>query len=84
MPLFSSASRDKAKTTARIRYLPTVKPLSSAIRQRFAEKFGLFTRMFTRILKPARAIGDMAGEQQITTAHLSAVLGYREQDHKTV
>ena len=37
-----------------------------------------------RILRVARTIADLAGEQKISTAHLTEALGYRRVDRGTI
>ena len=44
------------------------------------DKLGLSARAYHRILKVARTIADLAGEDQINTAHLSEAIGYRRLD----
>lgn len=55
-----------------------------ALLEQVTEKLGLSARSFTRILKLARTIADLSGEERITIAHLSEAIGYRGLDRKTV
>lgn len=49
--------------------------LESAIR-----KLGLSTRAMTRILKVARTIADLAGDEQLATSHVAEAIQYRTID----
>jgi magnesium chelatase family protein len=46
--------------------------LGAAVRQ-----MGLSARAYHRVLKLARTIADLAGEEQITTSHVAEALQYR-------
>lgn len=49
------------------------------LRQAF-DKLKLSARAYTRILKVARTIADLAGEENITIKHISEALNYRSMD----
>lgn len=49
------------------------------LRQAF-DKLKLSARAYTRILKVARTIADLAGEENITVKHISEALNYRSMD----
>ena len=53
-----------------------------ALLEQVTDKLGLSARSFTRILKLARTITDLAGAEQIEVLHLSEAIQYRGQDRK--
>ena len=46
------------------------------------DTFALSARAMTRVKKVARTIADLAGEADISAAHLAEAIGYRAQDEK--
>ena len=46
------------------------------------EKLNLTARSYSRILKVARTIADLAGKENISTAHLGEAVCYRALDKK--
>jgi magnesium chelatase family protein len=68
--------------TRHIRRFCKLDAKGDALLERVTDKLGLSARSFTRILKLARTIADLAGAEQIEVLHLSEAIQYRGQDRK--
>ena len=52
--------------------------------ERILERMGLSARSYTRILKVARTIADLAGEPDLKPAHLLEASGFRFLDRRRI
>ncbi|MBQ1456601.1 MAG: YifB family Mg chelatase-like AAA ATPase [Thermoguttaceae bacterium] len=59
-----------------------ISPAGDAILEAATREFGLSARAHDKILKVARTIADLEGEEQITEQHLYEAVGYRSLDRK--
>ncbi len=57
-------------------------PGGKALIKQAIKKLGLSARAYDRILRVSRTIADLAGEEAITSAHLSEAIGYRVLDRR--
>ncbi len=55
-------------------------PLGEQILQQAFDKFSMSARGYTRILKVARTIADLAGEKDILASHVAEAISYRNID----
>ena len=55
-------------------------PAGEKLLEQAMQRLGLSARAYTRILKVARTIADLAGEGQITSAHIAQAVQYRALD----
>jgi magnesium chelatase family protein len=65
-----------------IRKFCKLDPQGDTLLEQVTDKLGLSARSYTRILKLARTIADLAGEEQIERIHLSEAIQYRGLDRK--
>jgi magnesium chelatase family protein len=63
------------------RYCRLSEPVESVLRQAVG-RLGLSARAYHRVLKIARTIADLAGAQELSTAHVSEAIQYRSLDRK--
>ncbi len=66
--------------TEAIRQHCSPQPSASRLMRRAIEQLGLSARAYHRILKLARTIADLAGNDSIETAHISEAISYRQLD----
>ena len=57
-------------------------PEAEEMMHRAFDKLGMSARAYDRILKVARTCADLAGSEDIGTAHLSQAISYRSLDRK--
>jgi magnesium chelatase family protein len=68
--------------TRHIRKFCTVDAEGQRLLEAVTDRLGLSARTYTRILKVARTIADLAGEEQILQPHLAEAIQYRSLDRK--
>jgi magnesium chelatase family protein len=67
-----------------IRRFCTVDDEGQKLLEMVTDRLGLSARTYTRILKVARTIADLTGEEQIRQPHLAEAIQYRSLDRKRV
>src|SRR5213083_2281980 len=65
-----------------VRRLCRIGPAGRRLLEAASERLGLSARAYTRILRVARTIADLAGEDEITTSHLAEAIQYRSLDRR--
>src|SRR5438067_1070159 len=65
-----------------VRRLCRIGPAGRHLLEAASERLGLSARAYTRILRVARTIADLAGEDEITTSHLAEAIQYRSLDRR--
>lgn len=75
---------NSAMAARHIRKFCSVDEAGQKLLEMVVDKLGMSARSYSRILKVARTIADLAGEQQIDHQHLAEAIQYRGLDRKTV
>ena len=65
-----------------VRRLCRIGPAGRRLLEAASDRLGLSARAYTRILRVARTIADLAGEDEITTSHLAEAIQYRSLDRR--
>ncbi len=68
--------------TRHIRQFCPVDEAGQKLLEMVVDKLGMSARSYSRILKVARTIADLAGEERIQQAHLAEAVQYRGMDRK--
>jgi len=67
-------------TNRHIKRFCSIDDASQRLLEMAIDKLGLSARAYTRILKVGRTIADLAGEEDISSAHISEAIQYRSLD----
>jgi magnesium chelatase family protein len=67
-------------TSRHIKRFCSIDSTSQGLLEMAIDKLGLSARAYTRILKVARTIADLAGEENISSSHISEAIQYRSLD----
>ena len=71
-------------TNRQIRKFCQIAEVGQKLLETAMDKFGLSARAYTRILKVARTIADLEGQDSIQTPHLSEAIQYRSLDRNLI
>ena len=80
MRIYSNAQM----TNRHIKKFCQIDEVSQRLLELAIDKFGLSARAYTRILKVARTIADLEGQENIQPAHLSEAIQYRTLDRNLI
>ena len=73
---------NSAMATRHIRKFCPVDDAGQKLLEMVVDKLGMSARSYSRILKVARTIADLAGEENIQQGHLAEAIQYRGLDRK--
>lgn len=73
-----------AMAARHIRKFCSVDATGQKLLEMVVDKLGMSARSYSRILKVARTIADLAGEEQILQPHLAEAIQYRGMDRRAV
>ena len=78
-----TGARCNAQMTTRLlrQFCPLSEDVKAMLKQ-VSQQMGISARAFDRIVKLARTIGDLAGEEQIGLAHVAEAIQYRSLDRR--
>ena len=74
------ASCNAALTARQVTKACRLAPAAQAVLERACERYHLSMRAVSRTLKVARTIADLAGEEDVASAHLLEALSFRNPD----
>ena len=80
MKIYSNAQM----TNRHIKKFCTIDEACQKLLEMAIDKFGLSARAYTRILKVARTIADLEGQENILVSHLSEAIQYRTLDRNLI
>jgi magnesium chelatase family protein len=69
-------------TSRQLRHFCTLDDEGKAILKAAVENLGLSARAHDRVLRMARTVADLAGEEHLRSIHLTEALNYRILDRK--
>ena len=71
-------------TNRHIKKFCQIEEASQKLLELAIDKFGLTARAYARVLKAARTIADLEGQESVQPAHLSEAIQYRSLDRNLI